>query len=130
MSILFLLMFQFRGRCIAWKIGYANSISHLLKLRSICMSRKYPFFSMVYYIPNLKAWEQKIHFLHCLVILLSLVNLIDSCIQFTLVIEKESSLSFLDILLSKDIDQFSKTVFRKSYSISPPTSCPFLLNRK
>ena len=45
--------------------------------------------------------------------LLSLVNSIDSCIQFTLEVESDNSLSFLDVLISKDIDWFSTTVFRK-----------------
>ena len=44
--------------------------------------------------------------------LLSLVNLIDRCIQFTMEVENDDSLSFLDVLVSKDIDRFSTTVFR------------------
>ena len=41
-----------------------------------------------------------------------------ACIQFTLEVEKDNSLSFLDVLFSKDIDWFSSTVFRKSFSSS------------
>ena len=50
----------------------------------------------------------------------SLVNSIDSCNQFTLEVENDNSLSFLDILVSKNIDRFSVTVFRKSFSVSLP----------
>ena len=51
-------------------------------------------------------------------ILLSLVNLIDSCNQFTSEVENNNSLSFLDVLVAKDIDRFSMTVLRKSFSVS------------
>ena len=47
--------------------------------------------------------------------LLSLVNSIDCCTQFTLEVENDKSLSFLDILVFKDIDRFSMTVFRKLF---------------
>ena len=50
--------------------------------------------------------------------LLSFVSLIDSSIQFTLEVENDNSLSFLYILVSKDIDRFSTTVFRKLFSVS------------
>ena len=52
--------------------------------------------------------------------LLSLVSLINSCIQFTLEVENNNSVSFLDVLVSKGFDRFSATVFRKSFSVSLP----------
>ena len=48
------------------------------------------------------------------------MNSIDPCIQFTLEIENDNPLPFLDVLVSKDIDRFSTTVFRKSFSVSLP----------
>ena len=53
-------------------------------------------------------------------ILLLLINSIDSSVQFALAVQKDNSLSFLDVLVSKDIDRFSTTVFRKSFSVSLP----------
>ena len=50
--------------------------------------------------------------------LLALVNSIDHCIQITLETEKDNSLSFLDVLVSKDIDRLLTTFFRKSFSVS------------
>ena len=52
--------------------------------------------------------------------LLSLVKPIDSCVQFTLEVQNDNSFSFLDVLIFKDIDRFSTTVFRKSFSVSLP----------
>ena len=52
--------------------------------------------------------------------LLSLVNSIDSCIQFTLEVKNDNSLSFLDVLISKGIDRFPTIVFRKSFLVSFP----------
>ena len=46
--------------------------------------------------------------------------MIDRCNQFTLEVEKDNSLPFLDILVSKDTDRFSTTVLRKSFSVSLP----------
>ena len=51
-------------------------------------------------------------------ILLLLINSIDSSVQFALAVQKDNSLSFLDVLVSKDIYQFSTTVFRQSISVS------------
>jgi hypothetical protein len=45
--------------------------------------------------------------------LLSLINSIDPCIQFTYEMENNNSLPFLDVLVSKHSDRFSTTVFRK-----------------
>ena len=52
--------------------------------------------------------------------LLSLVNYIDRSTQFTSEGKNDNSLSFLDVLVSKDIDRFSTNVFRKSLSVSLP----------
>ena len=52
--------------------------------------------------------------------LLSVVNLIDCCIQSILEIENNNSLSFLDALVSKCIDQFTTTGFKKSFTVSLP----------
>ena len=54
--------------------------------------------------------------------LLFLVNLIDCCIPFTF---KTKNNSFLDILVSTDIYQFSMTVCRKSNSVRLPPYTPF-----
>ena len=55
--------------------------------------------------------------------LLSLVSLIHSCIQFTLEVENNSSLSFLDDSVFEHIHPFSTTVFRKSLSVSLLPHC-------
>ena len=52
--------------------------------------------------------------------LLSLLSSIDRCIQFPMEVENDNSLSFLVVLVSKDIDQFSTTVFRKSFPVCLP----------
>ena len=52
--------------------------------------------------------------------LLSLVNSIDPCIQFTHEEESNNKLSFLDVLVSKNGSVFSTSVFRKPFSVSMP----------
>ena len=52
--------------------------------------------------------------------LLYSVNLIDPCIQFNFEVESDNSLSFLDVLVSRQIDRFLMTVFRKSFLASFP----------
>ena len=51
---------------------------------------------------------------------LSTINFIDPFIQFTLEIENNNQLAFLDVLITRFDDYFTTTVFRKSFADSLP----------
>ncbi|XP_054719035.1 uncharacterized protein LOC129228383, partial [Uloborus diversus] len=56
--------------------------------------------------------------------LLSTLNSIDPCIQFTIEMETDSSLSFLDVFITKSNDEFMTSVFRKPFAVTlPPHKC-------
>ena len=52
--------------------------------------------------------------------ILSIINSIDPCIQFTYEVEINNSLSFLDVKVTRDDNKFSTTVYRKPFSVSLP----------
>lgn len=53
-------------------------------------------------------------------ILLTLVNSVDPKIQFTLEVEENNSLLFLDVLVSKHSDRYSTAGYRNLYAVSLP----------
>lgn len=58
--------------------------------------------------------------------ILSIMNCIDSCIQFTFEIEVNYCLPFLDVLVSGTDVGFQTTVFRKPFAVTVAFYCLFL----
>ena len=92
---LFLLMLQFKGRWIAWKRCYMNSITLLLKLRKfsiqfICVLDKQPLVLANGVILKFKAWKCEVYFLLCFMI-------------FNCTILKKKSSVYINFLTGLDI---------------------------